>query len=166
MTGGRGADTEVRELMEHLLGELRLSRATLRLDVDLPGREPFPMVGEALAPGVESIAGKVVAADGHPTVDRIMRDRAWVVVDDCVALGRQDPDFDRPVYWSMLEQYGGLAAYIAAPLFEGDELVAILSLHQLGSPRTWTPDERAEVQRGLEAIAALRPRYRLEAATG
>jgi GAF domain-containing protein len=157
------ADARLEELMQHLRTELDLSRATLRLDVDVPGREAFPMTHEALAPGVDSVAGKVVAADGHPTVERIVRDRAWLVVDDCAGLARADSDFDRPVFWSMLEDYGGLAAYIAAPLFEGGRLVAILSLHQLGSPRAWTAGERETVAQALETINELRARYALEA---
>jgi GAF domain-containing protein len=157
------ADSELADLMERLRADLALSRATLRLDVTVPGREEFPMTHEALAPGVDSVAGKVVPADGHPTVERILRDRTWLVVDDCVGLGRRDSDFDRPVYWSMLETYGGLAAFIAAPLFEEDRLVAILSLHHLGSPRVWSGDERDVVSGALEQIDGLRIRYGVEA---
>ena len=51
----------------------------------------------------------------------------------------------------MLEAYGGLAAQIVTPVFVGGRLAAILSLHQLGSPRMWTEQEI-----GLCADAAAR----------
>ena len=55
----------------------------------------------------------------------------------------------------MLETYGGLAAQIVTPVFAGGRLAAIVSLHQLGSPRTWTDDEVAACTRAAARVAEL-----------
>jgi GAF domain-containing protein len=41
----------------------------------------------------------------------------------------------------MLETYGGLAAQIVTPVFVGGRLAAIVSVHQLGAPRRWSPED-------------------------
>jgi GAF domain-containing protein len=55
----------------------------------------------------------------------------------------------------MLETYGGLAAQIVTPVFRGGRLAAIVSLHQLGSPRRWTSDEIASATRAAEQVGSL-----------
>ena len=42
---------------------------------------------------------------------------------------------------AMLETYGGLAAQIVTPVLSDGRLVAIISVHQLGAPRRWSPAE-------------------------
>jgi GAF domain-containing protein len=41
----------------------------------------------------------------------------------------------------MLATYGGLAAQIVTPVVSGGRLVAIVSVHQLGAPRRWSPED-------------------------
>jgi len=41
----------------------------------------------------------------------------------------------------VLETYGGLAAQIVTPVFVGGRLGAIVSVHQLGAPRHWSPED-------------------------
>ena len=56
----------------------------------------------------------------------------------------------------MLDTYGGLAAQIVTPIFVDGSLEAIVSLHQLGTPRHWTDEEiescRATAARVAELI--------------
>ncbi len=49
--------------------------------------------------------------------------------------------YDDARFQAMLETYGGLAAQIVTPVLSGGRLVAIVSVHQLGSPRRWSSDE-------------------------
>lgn len=154
------ADCALAVLMEDLRRQVRLSRATLRLKV--PGDQPLPMTHEALAPGVTSIKGRVVQASGSPTVQRMMTDHAWVIVSDCERQPGFDPLFDDPGYREMVRDYGGLGAFVAAPLFEEEQLVGILSLHHLGSPRYWTAQDRTTISAALERVRELRPRLVLE----
>jgi GAF domain-containing protein len=58
-----------------------------------------------------------------------------VVQDDCAQA------YDDPAFHRMRETYGGLAAQIVTPVLANGRLAAIVSVHQLGSPRRWTEDE-------------------------
>jgi GAF domain-containing protein len=44
-------------------------------------------------------------------------------------------------FQAMLATYGGLAAQIVTPVVSGGRLVAIVSVHQLGAPRRWSPED-------------------------
>jgi GAF domain-containing protein len=149
------SDRALGHLIDDLRERLSVSRATLRLDV--PGDEPLPMTHESLADGVESVHGRVVAAAGAPTVTRMERDRSVVVVNDCEHHGEVDPLFDSPGFRAMIRDYGGLGAFVAAPLVDGGRIVGILSVHHLGSPRVWTSDELSAVADAIEQVRALWP---------
>lgn len=153
MTGP--AHRELCDLMVTLRDRLALSRATLRLDV--PADQPMPMTHEALAPGVASVDGLVVAAEGSPTVTTILRTRAVLAIPDTGRAAEVDPAFDDDGFRAMVRDYGGLAAFVAAPVFERDRLVGILSLHQLSAPRNWTGDELEAAHQATGRIAELRP---------
>ena len=135
------------DVLRDLLDTTGASRVTLRRD--LPGAQPFPVVEEALAPGVASLRDeRSVHLPSQPVVLEVRRGRQ-VVQDDC-AVAYEDPAFQR-----MLAAYGGLAAQIVTPVFRDGKLEAILSLHQLGEPRRWTADEVAAATRAAERVRAL-----------
>src|SRR5919204_351296 len=105
------------------------SRVTLRHG------EGFPVVEEVLAPGVHSIADEnTLDMRTQPVAVEVTSGRQ-VVQDDSAAA------YDDPEYHRMRALYGGLAAQIVTPVFSGGEVVAIISLHQLGTPRHWTEAE-------------------------
>ena len=132
-------------VVERLLADMGASRVTLRQDV--PGGF-FPVTHEALAEGMKSIRdGAGIDLRGQPVARVLAETRAQVVQHDC-ATAFDDPDFHR-----MREAYGGLASQIVTPVLAGGRLVAILSLHHCGEPRTWT-----EAEIGLAAEAAGRAR--------
>jgi GAF domain-containing protein len=155
------AERQLARIMAELREQLASARATLRLDV--PGEQPLPMTHESLAPGVASVQGRVVPAHGSPTVTKLLRDRSVVVVEDCRLAARNDPDFDDDGFRAMISDYGGLGAFVAAPLFDGSRLVGIISVHHLGSPRAWNAEELELVQGALERVAALRTEFAAEA---
>jgi GAF domain-containing protein len=127
--------TEIDETLERLLREIGASRVTLRRD--LPGDYAFPVTHEALAEGVPSLADeRTVDLRTQPVVQELLRGRQ-VVQASC-----RDA-FADPAFHEMLDTYGGLAAQIVTPVLVGGRLAAILSLHQLGSPRDWTAAEVA-----------------------
>jgi GAF domain-containing protein len=122
-----------RAVLEELLATTDASRVTLRRD--MPGEHPFPVVEEALAAGAGSLRDeRSVHLPTQPVVLELQEGRQ-VVQDDC-ARAYADPDFQR-----MLVAYGGLAAQIVTPIEVEGRLEAIVSVHQLGAPRTWTADE-------------------------
>lgn len=120
-------------ILEELLAETGASRVTLRRD--LPGDYAFPVTDEALAPGVKSLREeRTVDLRNQPVALEVAAGRQ-VVQDDC-ATAYGDPAFHR-----MREAYGGLAAQIVTPVLCDGAVAGIVSLHQLGAPRNWTPEE-------------------------
>jgi GAF domain-containing protein len=136
--------TTARDVLEELLAVTAASRVTLRRD--LPGDGTFPVVEEALAPGVGSLRDeRTVHLPTQPVVLEVQAGRQ-VVQDDCAA-AYPDDAFQR-----MLVAYGGLAAQIVTPIEVGDRLEAILSVHDLRAPRRWSPDEVAAASAAAERL--------------
>lgn len=139
--------TALHAVLEELLSATRASRVTLRRD--LPGETAFPVVEEALAPGVATVRGeRSIHLPTLPVVQEVQRGRQ--VVQDDSARAYDEPDFQR-----MLATYGGLAAQIVTPVVVGDRLEAILSVHQLGEPRRWTEEEVTAAAEAARRVAAL-----------
>lgn len=140
------ADPRAQAALEELLAATRASRATLRRDV--PGGDPFPVVEEALAEGVASLRDeRSVHLPTQPVVLEVGKGRQVVQHDARAAF--DDPEFQR-----MLDVYGGLAAQIVTPVVVDGKVRAILSLHQLGAPRTWTEEEVALARATAERVRA------------
>jgi GAF domain-containing protein len=134
-----------------VLEELRLttgaSRVTLRRDI--PCETAFPVVEEALAPGVGSLRHEhTVHLPTQPVVLEIRQGRQ-VVQDDCASA------YDDPAFLRMLETYGGLAAQVVTPIHVGGDLAGILSVHQLGTPRRWSAEDIAAATHAAERIGGL-----------
>jgi len=124
---------EIEDVLQALLNRTGASRVTLREDV--PGDYAFPVTHEALAPGVGSLRGeRTVDLRNQPVALEVAAGRQ-VVQDDCAQA------FDDPAFHRMRETYGGLAAQIVTPVLSDGRVAAIVSLHQLGSPRGWTEEE-------------------------
>jgi GAF domain-containing protein len=136
----------LQEVVDELLAATGASRCTLRQDV--PG-DFFPVTHEALGPGVPSIrAERTTDLRKAPVVRELAETRRQVVQDDCANA------FDDPAFRQMLVAYGGLAAQIVTPVFHDGRLAAIVSLHQLGTPRRWTRGERALAAAAGERVRA------------
>ncbi len=134
-------------VLEELLATTRASRVTLRRDVDGPSL--FPVVEEALAPGVGSLRDeRTVHLPTQPVVRELERGRQ-VVQDDCAS------SYDDPAFQAMLVTYGGLRAQIVTPIQVDGRLEAILSLHQLGASRRWTDDEIAAASAAADRLQEL-----------
>ena len=141
------AVSDLAAVLTDLLAATGADRVTLRRDV--PGDYPFPVVEEALAPGVGSLREeRSVHLPTQPVVREVSRGRQ-VVQDDCRA------DDDDPAFRRMLDAYGGLAAQIVTPVIADERLEAIVSVHQLGAPRRWTPDEVAAATAAAERVRGL-----------
>jgi GAF domain-containing protein len=137
--------SELAAVLADLLAATGASRVTLRRDV--PGEYAFPVVEEALAPGVGSLREeRSVQLPTQPVVLELREGRQVVQHDSREA-------FDDPDYLRMLDVYGGLAAQIVTPVFADGRLEAIVSVHQLGNRRAWTT---AEVTAASAAAARVR----------
>jgi GAF domain-containing protein len=139
--------TEIDSILADLLRVTGASRVTLRQD--LPGDYAFPVTHEALAPGVPSLADeRTVDLPNQPVVRELMQGRQ-VVQADCRAA------FDEPAFLRMLETYGGLAAQVVTPVLAGGRLAAIVSVHQLDAPRSWSHAEVAACTAAADSIGRL-----------
>lgn len=139
--------SDLSAVLDDLLAVTGADRVTLRRDV--PGDYRFPVVEEALAPGAGSLRDeRSVHLPTQPVVAEVARGRQ-VVQDDCRA-AHDDPAFQR-----MLDTYGGLAAQIVTPVMADGRLEGIVSVHELGAPRSWTPAEVAAAAAAAERIRAL-----------
>jgi GAF domain-containing protein len=116
-------------------------RCTLRLDV--PGDYAFPVVCEALSRGVASLRSFTTLPQLEgPTFRRIRRERGLVIQNDCRAAAEgDDPEFAESYFRTLMDLYGGMAAFIAVPVWNGSELDGVISLHALGDPRVWSASE-------------------------
>ena len=124
---------EIDDLLQELLDGTGASRVTLRQDV--PGEYEFPVTHEALASGVGSLKEeRTVDLRNQPVALEVAAGRQ-IVQDDCATA------YDDPAFHRMRETYGGLAAQIVTPVKPEGSVTAIVSLHQLGSPREWTAKE-------------------------
>jgi GAF domain-containing protein len=134
-------------VLQRLLEDTGASRVTLRQDV--AGDYAFPVTHEALAGGVASLREeRTVDLRTQPVVLELQTGRQ-VVQNDCRTA------YDDPAFQQMLEAYGALAAQIVTPIFDGDRLRAVVSLHQLGQPRTWTAEEIGAATRVADQVAEL-----------
>jgi len=138
---------EVQSILQSLLAETRASRVTLRRGVS--GGYVFPVTDEALAPGVASLKEERTVDLRTQPVAREVQRSGQVVQDDCLAAN------DDPAFQQMLETYGGLAAQIVTAVVTDGGVAAIVSVHQLGSPRRWSEDEADACRRAAARLAEL-----------
>lgn len=141
----RGA---LRAIVEELRSTFGVGRCTLRRDLE---GDTFPVVHEALAPGVRSLIGDTgVDLHGQPVVQVMASGGPQVVQSDSRASYPGDEAFAR-----MLERYGGLRAQIVTPVRVEGELRAIISLHELRDTRAWTEDETRLALEAARLVGAL-----------
>jgi GAF domain-containing protein len=111
--------------MEELRDRTGASRTTLRID-DEPGVE-FPVKAEALAPGINSIAGdNTIAIRASATFRWVDRERRILVQEDLLAA-------DPAPAPELIQRYGGRAQMLA-PVQSGGELVGLVSVHYAPGP--------------------------------
>jgi GAF domain-containing protein len=136
----------IEQLLEDLRAELRVQRATVR--VETPDAF-FPVRYEVLAPGVISIRDDTTDLSKQP-VPRILAESGGQVVQEDAATAF--PDERR--FHEMRERYGGLRAQIVTGCYRDGRLVALLSIHDLISPRRFGDAERARCRAAAAEVAA------------
>ena len=134
-------------VLEELRAALGADRVTLRRDV--PGGYAFPVTDEALGPGVGSLRGERTVDLRTQPVVALLRRGEQVVQEDARNA------FDDPAFHRMLDAYGGLAAQIVTPVFVGERLEAIVSVHVLGRPRSWSDEDAAACRKAAGRVREL-----------
>src|SRR5262249_30054061 len=122
--------------------DLGASRTTLRLD------RPdaiFPVVAEATAPGIKSIAGESsIDPRSAPTFQFLVRERRTLVQSDLL-------ETDLPPPPALIELYGARAQMLT-PVLRDNDLIGIVSVHYSPGPREWTDEDVATLERASQEI--------------
>jgi maleate isomerase len=130
--------------IEKLLLRTGASRTTLRLD------RPdsfFPVVAEACAPGIRSIADDTsIDLRASATFQSLERKRQLLIQTDLLAADPAPPA-------ELIELYGARAQMLA-PVVRNDALVGIVSVHYSPGPRTWTEGDVAALEEAVEQALA------------
>ena len=141
------APTEVDTILSDLLARTRASRVTLRRD--LPGEYAFPVTHEALGPGVGSLMDeRTIDLRTQPVAIEVAAGRRVVQDDSATA-------YDDPAFHEMRARYGGLAAQVVTPVVRDGEVIGIVSVHELRTPRHWTDDEIAACDAAAGRLAEI-----------
>jgi len=137
----------IEQLIEELRTELGVQRATVRVDV--PGAV-FPVRYEALAPGTGSLRDDTTDLTKQPVPRVLAENDGQVVQEDAEAAFPGDADFH-----AMRDRFGGMRAQIVTGCYRGDELVALLSIHDLQAPRLFSDAERQRCRAAAAQIAEM-----------
>ena len=130
-------------VIEELRRQTDATRTTLRLDT--PG-QVFPVVAEALGPGVRSIAGdSSIDLRAAATFKYLDTEQRNLVQEDCSA-----GDFPAPP--ELIEFYG-VKAQMLAPLVRDGQLIGIISVHYAPSTREWTEDDVAALDDAARRVS-------------
>lgn len=129
-------------IIDELHAATAASRTTLRLDT--PG-DDFPVVAEALAPGVRSIAGdRSFGIRSAGTVEFLEREQQILVQRDLRGVVPSPAP-------ELLERYGA-RAQLLAPVLRDGRLAGIVSVHHCPGVRDFTQDEVGSLEAAVAAI--------------
>jgi GAF domain-containing protein len=141
-------DTGIQAILDKLRKALLVHRCTLRQDV--LQAYAFPITHESRADQVNPLLGDfTIVQTGQPVIEKLLSERSQVVQDDSRSSSTD------PLFQTMLNHYGGMQAQIVTPLFRGNNLAAILSVHQLHTTREWSAAETELARNALELIGHL-----------
>jgi GAF domain-containing protein len=137
----------IEQLLEELRAQLTVQRATVRVDV--PGAV-FPVRYEALAEGAASIRGDPTDMSKQPVPRVLAEHDGQVVQEDAAAAFPGDRAFHE-----MRERFGGLRAQIVTGCYRESRLVALLSVHDLTAPRSFSEGERRRCRVAAAAVVGM-----------
>jgi maleate isomerase len=133
------------EIAAGLLEATAASRVTVRLGT--PG-EVYPVVAEALAPGVRSIRDATeIDLRKAETFRFLERERRTLVQRDCL--------LDEPAVPAALIEAYGVRAQILVPVVREARLAGIVSVHHAATVRAWTDAEVAAAETAAGQVAEL-----------
>lgn len=142
------ADAAVQAILDRLREALCAQRCTLRQN--LLAAYAFPVAYESRAEGVGPLYGDfTIVQTGQPVIEKLLAERRQVVQNDTRSASSD------PAFLTMLEHYGGLRAQVVTPIFGSAGLQAVLSVHDLTGPRSWTAGETALAQTAANLIEQL-----------
>ena len=142
------SDVEIQAELAAVARDLNVQRATLRLISDTA---VFPIAYEHCEPGTHSIRDKPrLDMSKQPVVLKMQAGASQVIEDDC-AVATDDAG-----YHEMREMFGGMKAQIVTANRDADgQIIGLLSVHDLTSPRIWTDAEAARARAAADRLEEL-----------
>jgi len=132
------------EIVEKLLADVGASRTTIRLDRP---DAVFPVVAEATAPGINSIADATsIDLKAAATFIFLAEQKRTLIQSDLL-------NTDVPAPQALLDLYGARAQMVA-PILRDDELVGMVSVHYAPGVRDWTQENIAAIEQAAEQVRA------------
>jgi GAF domain-containing protein len=135
----------IAEVLDELRVAMDAQRATVRIDVP---EAYFPVAYESLAPGAGSLRDDSTDLRTQPVPRILAESGGQVVQEDAAAAFPDDAAFHE-----MRERYGGMRAQIVTGCYRDGNLLALLSIHDLRSPRRFSEAERGLCRAAAAAIA-------------
>jgi maleate isomerase len=133
---------EFETVLKELLRAVGASRTTLRLDT--PGQD-FPVVAEARAEGVASIAAETsISQRGAATAQRLFETRKPLIQADCAHADPPPPNELLTVY--------GVQAQMLGPILQDGRVIGWVSVHYLPNPRKWGEEDVAALRQAMNRV--------------
>ena len=147
LTTGGAEPRPIDQLIEELRSELGVQRATVRVDVP---DAVFPVRYEVLADGAGSIRDDPTDMTRQPVPRVLAEHGGQVVQEDAAAAFPGDAGFH-----AMRERFGGMRAQIVTGCYRDGALVALLSVHDLQTPRPFSAADRERCRAAAATIAGM-----------
>ncbi len=140
-----------RNIVDRLLKGTGASRTTIRVDCAPLGLEMETVAVESLDHGAKGIEGKRTPNLRDGAAPRWLREnRRTFVMDDC--LNPWAPEVAPEDY--VIELYG-IRSEMVAGIFQGDNMIGIVSVHYTKGPRGWSADEVAMIEQACEDVRVI-----------
>jgi GAF domain-containing protein len=136
-----------RAALEELARSLRLKTSASRVTIRLRLGEAFPVVAESCGDGVASLRGVDVDPRAGTTFAFLVGERRLLVQEDVLAHELSPPPEAVSTY--------GIRSQMVAPVAAGDEIDAIVSVHDVKGPRAWTVAEQLALERAGARVGRL-----------
>jgi maleate isomerase len=135
------------QALESLADALRLATGASRVTIRLRTGEDFPVTAESLADDVPSLRDVQIDPRAGATFDFLSTERRLLVQSDVSRQELAPPPEIVAMY--------GIRSQMVAPVTRGDELAALISVHDVTRTRVWSEDEQAAIGRAATEVATL-----------
>lgn len=133
----------LQEILDQLREETAVFRTTLRLAAEV---DDFSIAVESLGEGAASLKGPLPFDLRQTGTYRWIEQERKILVQSDV---REGPNPPRELF----EVYG-VGSQMLSGLFDGDDLVGIISVHHAATTREWTDAEILALERATAAVQA------------
>jgi GAF domain-containing protein len=146
MTNLEGPKQDLERVAHALLDTTRASRVTFR--VQLPPLDFDTAFVEALNAGVNTLGTYRPSYRGEPAIrEYLRRHRSILVQDEVIGADPAPPP--------ALVEIHKVRAQMVGPIFDGDDLIGVLAVHQVDAPRVWSRSDLVAFEDAMAKVATI-----------